>query len=182
MLGLEPDFQVVAQVGSGDDVVPAALESSPDVVLLDIQMPGKDGLAAAEELRAVLPRCRVLMCTTFGRPGYLTRAMAVGALGFIVKDAPPERLAEAIRKVHAGIRVVDPEFAAESLVQGINPLTTRERDVLSAVGKGLSIADTAASLHLTEGTVRNHLSSAIGKTGTRTRDQAALAAEERGWL
>ncbi|SDJ40229.1 response regulator transcription factor [Nonomuraea jiangxiensis] len=184
MLDLEPDLAVVAQVGSGDEVLVAARETMPDVVLLDIQMPGKDGLTVAAELRTALPRCRVLMCTTFGRPGYLTRAMAVGASGFIVKDSPPETLVEAVRKVHAGLRVieVDPALAAESLIHGLNPLTLREREVLSAVGRGRSIAEVAKILHLAEGTVRNHLSAAMGKTGTGSRGEAALVAEERGWL
>ncbi|MGJ6962598.1 response regulator [Streptosporangium sp. G11] len=182
MLGLEPDITVVAQVGSGDEILPAAREASPDVALIDVQMPGKDGLTAAEELHGELPACRVLVCTTFGRPGYLTRAMAAGAFGFIVKDASPEDLADAVRKVHRGIRVVDPVLATESLVYGINPLTAREREVLTAVGAGNAIAEVAKLLHLTEGTVRNHLSAAIGKTGTRGRSEAAVVARERGWL
>ncbi|MDH2426888.1 response regulator transcription factor [Sphaerisporangium sp. TRM90804] len=182
MLELEPDITVVAQVGSGDDVVPAARATAPDVALIDVQMPGKDGLAAAGDLHKELPACRILVCTTFGRPGYLLRAMAAGATGFIVKDAPPEDLADAVRKVHRGVRVVDPVLAGESLVHGINPLTSREREVLTAVGAGHSIADVARLLHLTEGTVRNHLSAAIGKTGTRSRSEAAVVARERGWL
>lgn len=182
MLELEPDFTVVAQVGTGDEVVPAARATSPDVALLDVQMPGKDGLTAAEELHRELPGCRILVCTTFGRPGYLTRAMAAGAYGFIVKDAPPEDLADAVRKVHRGIRVVDPALATESLVHGVNPLTPREREVLSAVGSGHTIAEVARLLRLSEGTVRNHLSAAIGKTGTRSRSEAAVVARERGWL
>ncbi len=182
MLGLESDMEVVAEVGTGDDVLPAAQRTSPDVALLDVQMPGKDGLTAAAELRAVMPACKVVMCTTFGRPGYLSRALAAGAAGFVVKDAPPEQLVEAVRRVHAGLRVVDPSLAAESLATGQSPLTLREREVLAESSDGGTIADIARSLHLSEGTVRNHLSSAIGKTGARTRAEAARLAEERGWL
>jgi two-component system response regulator DesR len=163
-------------------VVPAARRHNPDVALLDVQMPGKDGLTAAAELRRALPGCRVIVCTTFGRPGYLARAMAAGAAGFIVKDAPPEQLVDAVRRVHAGLRVVDPALAAESLASGASPLTEREREVLLAAADGGTVADVARVLHVSEGTARNHLSSAIGKTGARTRAEAARIAEERGWL
>jgi two-component system response regulator DesR len=182
MLGLEPDMEVVAEVGTGDEVLAAARRTEPDVALLDVQMPGKDGLTAAAELHAALPSCKVVMCTTFGRPGYLSRALSAGAYGFVVKDAPPEQLVEAVRRVHAGLRVVDPSLAAESLATGQSPLTTREREVLAESSDGGTISDIARSLHLSEGTVRNHLSSAIGKTGARTRAEAARLAEERGWL
>jgi two-component system, NarL family, response regulator DesR len=182
MLGLEPDMEVVAQVGSGAEVVPAALRAGPDVALLDVQMPGGDGLDAATALRAALPTCRVVVLTTFGRPGYLTRAMRAGAAGFVVKDAPPEQLADAVRRVHAGLRVVDPVLAAESLSTGTSLLTDRERDVLLAAADGATVADVAARLHLSEGTVRNHLSAAIGKTSARTRAEAVRLADERGWL
>jgi two-component system, NarL family, response regulator DesR len=182
MLGLENDIEVVAQVGSGAEVVPAALATSPDVALLDVQMPGGDGLDAAAALAAALPSCRVVILTTFGRPGYLARAMRAGARGFVVKDAPPEQLVEAVRRVHAGLRVVDPALAAESLTSGTSPLTDRERDVLQAAADGATVADMARRLHLSEGTVRNHLSSAIGKTDTRTRAEAVRVADERGWL
>ncbi|GAA1175402.1 response regulator transcription factor [Pseudonocardia alaniniphila] len=182
MLGLEPDIEVVAQVGSGAEVVPAALRTLPDVALLDVQMPGGDGLDAAGALRAVLPTCRVVVLTTFGRPGYLARAMRAGAAGFVVKDAPPEQLVDAVRRVHAGLRVVDPVLAAESLSTGTSPLTDRERDVLVAAADGATVADVAARLHLSEGTVRNHLSAAIGKTSARTRAEAVRLADERGWL
>ncbi|HET6257257.1 response regulator transcription factor [Pseudonocardia sp.] len=182
MLGLEPDIEVVAQVGSGAEVVPAALQAAPDVALLDVQMPGGDGLDAATALRAALPTCRVVVLTTFGRPGYLARAMRAGAAGFVVKDAPPEQLADAVRRVHAGLRVVDPVLAAESLSTGTSPLTDRERDVLLAAADGATVSDVAARLHLSEGTVRNHLSSAIGKTSARTRAEAVRLADERGWL
>ena len=182
MLGLEPDIEVVAQVGSGAEVVPAALRTLPDVALLDVQMPGGDGLDAAGALRAALPTCRVVVLTTFGRPGYLARAMRAGAAGFVVKDAPPEQLVDAVRRVHAGLRVVDPVLAAESLSTGTSPLTDRERDVLLAAADGATVADLAARLHLSEGTVRNHLSAAIGKTSARTRAEAVRLADERGWL
>ncbi|GLZ28331.1 DNA-binding response regulator [Lentzea sp. NBRC 105346] len=182
MLGLEPDISVVAEVSSGDEVVAAALRASPDVALLDVQMPGRDGLSAAADLRAALPSCRVIVCTTFGRPGYLARAMAAGAAGFVVKDASPEQLVDAVRRVHSGLRVVDPVLAAESLAVGRSPLTERERDVLASARDGGTVADLARVLHLSEGTVRNHLSSAIGKTGARTRAEAVRLAEDSGWL
>jgi two-component system, NarL family, response regulator DesR len=182
LLSLEPDFEVVAEVSRGDEVVAAARASSPDVALLDVEMPGLDGIVATAALRAALPSCRVLVVTTFGRPGYLRRAMAAGASGFMVKDTPANQLADAIRRVQQGLRVVDPALAAESLAAGENPLTERERDVLRLARGGGTVADIAAALFLSEGTVRNHLSSAIGKTSARTRAEAALVAEQRGWL
>jgi two-component system response regulator DesR len=182
LLSLEPDFEVVAEVGRGDEVVAAALEHLPDVALLDVEMPGLDGIAVAAQLSERLPLTKVLIVTTFGRPGYLRRAMEVGATGFMVKDAPADQLADAIRRVHAGLRVVDPTLAAETLATGDNPLTSREREVLQAARAGGTVADLAGTLFLSEGTVRNHLSAAIGKTGTRTRAEAARVAEERGWL
>jgi two-component system, NarL family, response regulator DesR len=182
MLGLESDIEVVAQVGSGVEVVPAARLTTPDVALLDVQMPGGDGLVAAAELHGALPACRIVILTTFGRPGYLSRAMRAGAAGFVVKDAPPEQLVEAVRRVHSGLRVVDPALAAESLSSGASPLTDRERGVLTAAADGATVADVAARLHLSEGTVRNHLSAAIGKTGARTRAEAVRLADQSGWL
>ncbi len=182
LLELEDDFEVVAQVGRGDEVLAAAIEHRPDVALLDIEMPGLDGLAAAAVLQAELPSCRVLILTTFGRPGYLRRAMEAGALGFVVKDAPPELLADAVRRVAAGERVVDPDLAVATLAGGQSPLTARERDVLVAARGGTTVADIAAKLFLSEGTVRNHLSAAISKTGTRNRTEAVRLADERGWL
>ena len=182
LIGLEADMQVVAQVGTGDQVVPAALRSRPDVALLDVQMPGMDGLAAAASLADQLPACRVIILTTFGRPGYLRRAMEAHAAGFLVKDAPPETLLDAIRRVHAGLRVVDPALAAESLSLGESPLTGRERDVLAATVGGGTVAEIAARLYLSEGTVRNHLSSVIGKTGARNRADAVRIATENGWI
>ncbi|MEU7886351.1 response regulator transcription factor [Microbispora bryophytorum] len=182
MLALEPDIEVVAQVGSGEEVVEAARRSRPDVALLDVQMPGRDGLEATADLRAALPSCRVVICTTFGRPGYFARAMENGASGFVVKDAPPEHLVDTVRRVHAGLRVVDPALAAESLASGSSPLTARERDVLRAARQGGTVAEIARGLHLSAGTVRNHLSAAIGKTGAGTRAEAARIADEHGWL
>jgi two-component system response regulator DesR len=182
LLGLESDIEVVAEVGRGDEVAPAALAARADVALLDIEMPGIDGITAAAELRKTFPSCRALMVTTFGRPGYLKRAMQAGAAGFVVKDTPAPQLADAVRRVAQGLRVVDPALAAESLAQGDSPLTERETDVLGVAIAGGSIADIARILHLSEGTVRNHLSSAIGKTGARNRADAARIAEESGWL
>lgn len=182
LLGMEPDFDVVAQVGSGDEIVPAALASRPDVALLDIELPVRSGLDAAADLREQVPECRVLILTTFGRPGYLRRAMEAGAAGFLVKDGPVEELAGAIRKVLAGETVVDPALAAAALGAGPSPLTGRERDALNAASGGATVADIARLLHLSESTVRNYLSSAIGKTGTRNRTEAARAARQQGWL
>jgi two-component system response regulator DesR len=182
LLSMEDDFEVVAEVGRGDEVVGAALAAKPDVALLDIEMPGIDGIAAAAALRGELPSCRVIVVTTFGRPGYLRRAMEAGASGFVVKDIPADQLADAIRRVQSGLRVVDPALAAETLATGESPLTARERDVLVAARSGGTVADIARLLFLTDGTVRNYLSSAIGKTGARTRVEAARVAEQRGWL
>ncbi|MFF2053618.1 response regulator [Leifsonia sp. NPDC058194] len=182
LLDLEPDLEVVAQVGRGDQVVEAARASAADVALLDVEMPGLDGIQAASALRDSLPACRSLIVTTFGRPGYLRRAMEAGASGFIVKDTPSGQLADAVRRVAAGLRVVDPTLAAESLASGVSPLTSREAEVLALAGDGGTIADIARRLHLSEGTVRNHLSSAIGKTAARNRSDAVLIATRQGWL
>jgi two-component system response regulator DesR len=182
LLELEDDFEVVAQVGRGDRVVAAALEHRPDVALLDIEMPGLDGLAAAAALTQELPGCRILILTTVGRPGYLRRAMEAGALGFVVKDAPAEQLADAVRRVAGGGRVVDPALAAATLAGGPSPLTGRERDVLVAARGGATVADIARVLFLSEGTVRNYLSAAIAKTGVRNRMEAIRVADDRGWL
>jgi two-component system response regulator DesR len=182
LLSLEPDIEVVAEVGRGDEVVPAALDSHPHVALLDIEMPGSDGIAAAAALRREVPTCRVLMLTTFGRPGYLRRAMASGASGFMLKDAPAGDLAVAIRRTIAGERVVDPQLAAQALTEGDSPLSPREAEVLAATVDGASVADVAARLFLSEGTVRNHLSAAIQKLNARNRTEAARIAAEKGWL
>jgi two-component system response regulator DesR len=182
LLSLEPDIEVVAEVGRGDQVVPAAMDSRPHVALLDIEMPGGDGITAASELRRRLPDCRVLILTTFGRPGYLRRAMAGGASGFMLKDAPAADLAVAIRRTMAGERVVDPQLAAQALTEGDSPLSPREAEVLAASADGSSVAAVARRLFLSEGTVRNHLSAAIQKLNARNRAEAARIAEEKGWL
>ncbi|MET9143640.1 response regulator transcription factor [Streptomyces sp. NPDC004042] len=182
LLGLEEDMEVVAQVAAGDAIVDAALAHRPDVALLDIELPGRSGLDAAAELRERAPGCKVLILTTFGRPGYLRRAMEAGAAGFLVKDGPVEELAAAIRRVLAGQTVVDPALAAAALSAGPSPLTARECDVLKASADGATVADIAARLHLSESTVRNYLSSAIGKTGTRNRMEAMREARQQGWL
>lgn len=182
LLGMEEDIEVVAQVGSGDEIVDAALNARPDVALLDIELPGRSGLDAAADLRAECPECRVLILTTFGRPGYLRRAMEAGAAGFLVKDGPVEELAEAIRQVLRGETVIDPALAAAALSAGPSPLTGREADVLKASVDGATVSDIAEKLHLSESTVRNYLSAAIGKTGTRNRMEAVREARQRGWL
>jgi len=182
LLGLERDLEVVAEVARGDEVVARALEARPDVAMLDIEMPGLDGLSAAAQLRTALPSCRVIVVTTFGRPGYLRRAMEAGASGFLLKDAPAPQLADAIRRVAAGGRVVDPALALDALSEGTNPLSMREREVLAISLEVATIAEMAARLSLSEGTVRNHLSSAIQKVGARNRAEAARIAEEKGWL
>ena len=182
LLELEEDIAVVAEVGRGDEVLPAAREHVPDVALLDIEMPGQDGIEAARALSTALPDVRAVVLTTFGRPGFLRRAMEVGAAGFLVKDAPVAELATAIRAVVAGERVIDRELAAAALAIGATPLSAREADVLREAADGATVADIARKLFLSEGTVRNYLSSAIGKTGARTRVEAARVAADKGWL
>jgi two-component system response regulator DesR len=182
LLGLEADIEVVAQVSRGDEVVGAAVDARPDVALLDIEMPGATGLDAAVSLRAALPDCRILILTTFGRPGYLRRAMEGGASGFLLKDAPADQLSAAIRRAVAGERVVDPGLAAAALSQGESPLTVREHEVLVAARSHATVADLAAALYLSPGTVRNHLSSVMQKLDARNRAEAVRVAEERGWL
>jgi two-component system response regulator DesR len=182
LLSFEDDIEVVAQVGRGDEVTAAALASKPDVALLDIEMPGMDGLTAAAALSQASPGTKIVILTTFGRPGYLRRAMEAGASGFVVKDSPADRLARTIRQVLSGQRVIDPELAAAALSEGASPLTPRERDVLAASQDGATIAEIAAALYLSEGTVRNYLSACIQKTGARNRAEALRVAEERGWL
>jgi len=182
LLDLEPDLKVVAQVGSGADAVTACRTSHPDVALLDVEMPGMDGITATAEVKRQFPGIRVLIVTTFGRPGYLRRALRAGADGFVVKDTPASQLADAVRRVHAGFRVVDPILAADSAVSGESPLTGRETEVLRAALDGVTVEQIARRVTLSEGTVRNHLSSAIGKTGARTRSEAARIATENGWL
>ncbi|HLI61194.1 MAG TPA: response regulator transcription factor [Solirubrobacteraceae bacterium] len=182
LLSLEPDIEVVAQVSRGDEVLEAALRERPDVALLDIEMPGATGLEAATALAAELPECRVLILTTFGRPGYLRRAMEGGAAGFLLKDAPASELAAAIRRALAGERIVDPGLAAAALSQGECPLTPREHEVLSASRDYATVAELAQALYLSHGTVRNHLSSVMQKLDARNRAEAVKIAEENGWL
>ena len=182
LLSLEDDIEIVAEASRGDEVLPAALDTLPDVALLDIEMPGGDGLEAAAVLHERLPSCLVVILTTFGRSGYLRRAMESGAVGFLLKDAPASELAEAIRRAVKGERVVDPALAAAALSEGDNPLTEREREVLAASEGGATIEDIAARLYLSEGTVRNYLSTAIKKLAARNRVEAARLAEKKGWL
>jgi two-component system response regulator DesR len=182
LLSTEADIEVVAQVERGDRVLGEALRTKPDVALLDIEMPGQDGITAAAELRAQLPTCRVLILTVFGRPGYLRRAVDAGVSGFLLKDAPPDELASAIRRTAKGEKVIDSQLAHAALSEGSSPLTPRERDVLAMSVRGASVEEVARSLHLTNGTVRNHLSIAIQKLNAHNRVEAARIAEEKGWL
>ncbi|WP_139418494.1 response regulator [Agromyces laixinhei] len=182
LLDLEPDLTVIGGVERGDEVVAAAERLGPDVVLLDIELPGRNGLDLIAPLLEAVPGCDVVIVTTFGRPGYLARALAAGARGFLVKDDPVEQLAAAIRRVRAGERVVDPQLAAEALGASDNPLTDREADVLRASAEGATILDIAEQLFLSPSTVRNYLSNAIGKLGVRNRLEALTVARERGWL
>ncbi|GLW59157.1 DNA-binding response regulator [Kitasatospora phosalacinea] len=182
LLSLEDDLEVVAQVSRGDEVAAAVTEHRVDVAVLDIEMPGMTGIDACAEVRRARPQTKVVIATTFGRPGYLRRAMESGADAFLVKDAPAAELAEAIRRVLRGEKVIDPTLAAAALSEGANPLTGRERDVLAAAADGAVNAEIAARLHLSEGTVRNYLSMAIQKTAARNRAEAVRVAREKGWL
>ncbi len=182
LLSLEGDIEVVAEVARGDEILDAAERVRPDVALLDIELPGGDGLAAAAVLRERLPETRVIILTTFGRPGYLRRAMEAGAIGYVLKDAPVDALATAIRRAVAGKRTVDPTLAVTALSEGRNPLTGREREVLATSREVATIAEIAARLYLSQGTVRNHLSAAIQKLEARNRAEAARIAEQKGWL
>lgn len=182
LLALEPDIDVVGAVGRGDDALDAAARLGPDVALLDIELPGLDGLTVAERLAESLPLCRVVIVTTFGRPGYLRRALAANVAGFVLKDTPAAELASAVREAHAGHQVVDPSLAISALREGEDPLTAREREVLRAARDHGTIAEVARQLYLSEGTVRNYLSSVIHKLGARNRAEAIAAAEQKGWL
>ncbi len=182
LLGLEPDLEVVVEVDRGDEVLEAVRHHDVDVALLDIEMPGMTGIEVATQLSEEAPSVRSLIVTTFGRPGYLRRAIEAGAAGFVVKDTPAAELAEAVRRVNAGLRVVDPELATESLVDGTNPLSEREREVLNQALKGAPVAEIARTLHLSAGTVRNYLSTAAAKTRARSSTEAAVIARDRGWL
>lgn len=182
LLDVEPDLQVVAQVGRGDEIVPAAVEHRPDVALVDIDLPGCSGLDALPDLVGTVPGCTPIIVTTFARAGYLRRAMASGARGFLVKDDPVDQLAAAIRQVLAGEVVVQPDLAVAALRAPVNPLTEREQEVLRASRDGATVADIAGGLYLSEQTVRNYLSAAIGKTGARNRAEARAVAEDHGWV
>jgi len=182
ILDREDDISVVAQVGRGDEVLAAALRTRPEVALIDIEMPGRDGIVCAADLREHLPSCRVLVLTVFNRPGYLKRALENGARGYILKDAAPRDLVRAIREAAAGGRVVDPDLATTALYEGVSPLSPRERQVLVLSREGASVDEIATALNLSRGTVRNHLSIAIQKLEARTRFDAARIAEEKGWL
>jgi len=182
LLSDEPDIEVVAQVERGDQVLVAAIEAKPDVALLDIEMPGADGITAAADLRRHLPTCRTLILTVFGRPGYMRRAVESGVQGFLLKDAPPDEVAVAVRRVVAGEKVFDPKLALSALSDGTSPLTPREQEVLALSADGASVEAVASALHLSSGTVRNHLSIAIQKVNARNRIEAARIAREKGWL
>jgi two-component system, NarL family, response regulator DesR len=182
LLDLEDDMRVVSTVARGDEVLDAIRNAAPDVVLLDIELPGRGGLEIIPEITRAAPDCAVIVVTTFGRPGYLHRALQSGAKGFLVKDDPVEELAAAVRRVLAGEIVVNPQLAAQALTATPNPLSERERQVLCASADGATIADIAVTLHLSASTVRNYLSSAIGKTAARNRGEALSVARDRGWL
>jgi two-component system response regulator DesR len=182
LLSLEKDITVVSDVGRGDQVVEAAIASRPDVALLDVEMPGIDGLAAARALRDALPSCRSLILTTFARPGLVRRAIESGAHGYLLKDAPDYELARAIRRCAAGESVFEPSLAIEALAEGASPLSVRECEVLAESARGGAISDVATALSLSEGTVRNHLSAVIQKLSARNRADAARIAREKGWL
>ncbi|MFB8189823.1 response regulator [Microbacterium sp. NPDC055988] len=182
LLDLEPDLTVVGMASDGAEALRLAEELRPEVCLMDVQMPGMDGVEATRRIREASPQTRILVVTTFARPGYLRAALDAGASGFIVKDTPAEQLAEAVRRVHSGLRVLDPVLAADSLFEGANPLSDRERQVLRLAADGRSAADIAAEVFLSAGTVRNHLSAAIGKTGAANRAQAVRIAVDKGWI
>ena len=182
LLALEPDIEVVAQAATGDEALAMATKHQPDVAVLDIEMPGPSGIDVARQLRQDGFGGKVVIVTTFGRPGYLRAAMAAGASGFVLKDAPAVQLAQAIRRVTAGERVVDPALAAAALAEGESPLTSRETDVLGAAASHDAISEIASRLHLSPGTVRNHLSAAMQKLGARNRAEAVQMAQRKGWL
>ncbi|GAA5082280.1 two-component system response regulator DesR [Thermocatellispora tengchongensis] len=182
LLELEPDIKVVAEVGTGDEIVPAALASEPDVAVIDVELPGVDGLTAAAELRRRVPRCRVLVVTSYGRPGNVRKAFAAQASGFVVKDAPPERLADAIRRVAAGERVIDPQLAVAALEAVDSPLKPRELEVLRRFSEGEDVEQIAKALFLSAGTVRNYLTGIVATLHARNRLHAVRIAQDAGWL
>ena len=182
LLDLEPDLEVVGQTGRGDEAVGIVTEQRPDVAVLDIDMPGATGLEVAELLSESVPECALVVLTSFGRPGYLRRAIGAGVRGFLHKDAPVGELAEAVRAVHAGDRRIDPELATAAMTAGVSPLTGRETEILRILARGDSVAEAAGKLDIAEGTVRNHMSAAMAKTATENRIGAVRAAQEMGWL
>ena len=182
LLTLEDDMEVVAQLERGDQIVDTALHTRPDVAIIDIDLPGLDGLAAAEQLSAQVPECRTLVLTGLSQPGHLLRALQVHVRGFIVKDAPAETLADGVRRVAAGERVIDPDLVAAALETGSTPLTDRETDVLRAAERGITTEEIAKHLSLSPATVRNYLSNAISKVGARNRIDAIRIARNAGWL
>jgi two-component system response regulator DesR len=182
LLELEDDLEVVAELAAGDQIVPAALQHHPDVAVIDIDLPGTDGLTAAAELHERLPQCRTLILTGLGRPGTLRRALAAQVSGFLIKDAPAQELVDAVRRVAADERVIDPKLALAALEAAGNPLSPREAEVLKRFAAGASAAEIAAAMYLSYGTVRNYLASAVTKLGARNRVDAARIANEAGWL
>lgn len=182
LLAMEDDLQVVAQAASGDEALAMARGHRPDVAVLDLQMPGLDGIAVAEELRGSLPECASLIVTSHGRPGHLKRALAAGARGFLPKTVSAQVLADVVRVVHSGGRYVDPELAAEAISAGESPLTPREADVLELAAGGAPIEEISRRAALSPGTVRNYLSSAASKLGTVNRHEAVQAARAQGWI
>jgi two-component system response regulator DesR len=182
LLQREPDFNIVAEVSRGDEILDACVTHAVDVALVDLQMPGIDGIEACRQVKETRPETRVLIVTMYGRPGYVRRASQSGAEGFLIKDTPIARLAQAIRQVHTGERVIDPALAADSIFSGESPLSSRETEILRLAGEGVSAGEIARQLSLAEGTVRNHLSRAIRKTETESRAQAFWVADRNGWL
>ncbi|WP_232668436.1 response regulator transcription factor [Pseudonocardia sp. TRM90224] len=182
LLRLEPDIDVVAEVESGDQIEPATREHRPDVAVIDIDLPVLDGLAAAEALRSSMPDVRTLMVTSLGRPGTLRRALAAGVDGFILKDAPPAQLADAIRTVAQGRRVIDSQLALAAWDEGQCPLTDREIDVLRLASIGSDATEIADTLSLTTGTVRNYLTIVVNKLDARNRVDAIRVATDAGWI
>jgi two-component system response regulator DesR len=182
LLNLEPDISVIAQAANGRDALKLARQLAPDVVITDIEMPGRTGLELADDLKHTAPSPHVIILTTFARPGYLRRALDAGARGYLLKDRPAGELADAVRRVNAGLRAIDPALAAEAWGADEDPLSDRERQILQRAGEGRSSAEIAAELHLSEGTVRNYLSEAIAKLGAANRTDAARIARVRGWL
>ena len=182
LLDLEDDIQVVAEVGRGDELVPVAMATRPDVAVVDIEMPGQDGLSAAADLRQTVPTCRALILTMYGKPGFVQRALECGVAGLVLKDAPVEALADAIRRCASGETLVDPSLAARALKAGQSPLSVRDREILEACAAGLSTAEIATRQWLSEGTIRNRVSEILGKLGARNRVEAVQIARDNGWL